>query len=171
MAGIRWADPFRQLGGDFSSEYTRITNRTYNGQGGPWEKWLHRNKPIAHFLGNDFERWLTTFSWWPHPVWRLMVVFDMRRCGEGRIENEFDTPWMDTPLGDDYSEPFPTGVVGKSSRYALELSYQPCIALQAFARAGYWDVRNVDHQAGAKFGEWRGSLGVEFSFFHKLKIE
>jgi hypothetical protein len=171
MAGLRWADPFSLQGADFSSEYTRITNRTFNGQGGPWEKWLHRNEPIAHFLGNDFDRWLTGFSWWPRPAWRVACTIDLRRRGEGRIEKAFDSPWMDTLLGEEYHEPFPTGVVEKSGRYMMELSFQPRFAVLAYARAGYCTVTNQDNQSGVASKEFQGSIGVEFDFIHKLSID
>ncbi|HOT98084.1 MAG TPA: capsule assembly Wzi family protein [bacterium] len=171
MAGFRWADPFHFAGCDLFSEYTRITNRTYNGQGGPWEKWLHRNEPVAHFLGNDFDRWLGGFSWWPRPAWRAVLLVDLRRRGEGRIERAFDTPWMEIPLGQEYSEPFPTGLVEKSSCCSLELSWQPCAMVLTYSRIGYGAVTDAENQRGVHRHEWQGALGVELDLYHTIKIE
>jgi hypothetical protein len=171
MTGLRWADPFRLRGADLSCEYTRITNRTYNGQGGPWERWQHRNEPIAHFLGNDFDRWLAVFSWWPLPMWRAACTLDLRRRGEGRIDKAFDTPWMETPLGEEYSEPFPTGVVEKSTRWSFELRCQPRAALLAFGRIGHCSITNLEHQSGRERSEWQGSVGIEFDLVHKFRLE
>jgi len=171
MAGFRWADPLHLQGGDLYAEYTRVTNRTYNGQGGPWEKWLHRNEPIAHFLGNDFERLLAGFSWWPRPAWRAALLADVRHRGEGRIEKAFDTPWMDTPLGQEYSEPFPTGIVEKIWRGSLEISWQPRAAVLAYARIGYCDITHFDNQPDAGRQGWQGALGCEFDFIHTFRME
>ena len=171
MAGALWADPLNLKGGALASEYTRITNRTYNGEGGPWERWLHRGEPIAHFLGNDFDRWVTTITWWPSPLWRTVWMMDLRRRGEGRIEKEFDRPWLEIPPEQEYHEPFPTGVVEKSGRYSIELSYQPRIAVLACARIGYCDITNLNHQRGARRGQWQGILGLEFDLIHKIGMD
>lgn len=171
LAGVRWADPFGLKGGDIATEYTRITNRTFNGQGGPWEKWLHRGEPIAHFLGNDFDRWLTHLSWWPRPAWRLAATMDLRRRGQGRIENPFDAPWMETPVGQEYHEPFPSGVVEKSGRCELELSWQPNLCGLVYARFGYATVRNFKNQSGLTHDAWQGSVGAEFDLFTRFKLQ
>ncbi len=170
MAGFRWADPFHLAGCDLYGEYTRITNRTYNGQGGPWEKWLHRNEPLAHFLGNDFDRWLAGFSWWPRPALRAALLADLRRRGEGRIEKAFDTPWMETPLGQAYSEPFPTGIVEKSRRLSLEVSWQPQARLLAYGRIGYRAVSSLENRRGIDRHDWQGAIGVELDLVQSIKL-
>ena len=171
IAGLRWADPLHLQGGDLYCEYTRITNRTFNGEGGPWERWLHRNEPIAHFLGNDFERWLAGFSWWPQPALRAACIIDLRRRGEGRIDKPFDRPWLDTPLGQEYSEPFPTGVVEENERCTLELSWQPRQAVRAHGRIGYCRISNLNHSPGLDRSEWMGSLGLEVDVLRKFSME
>ena len=171
MAGLRWADPLAIRGGDLILEYTRITNRTFNGEGGPWERWLHRNEPIGHFLGNDFERWLAGFSWWPVPALRAALTLDLRRRGEGRIDKPFDRPWLDTPPGGEYSEPFPTGVVEESGRFTLDLSWQPRPAVRAHARIGWCDVTSLNHVIGVNRSEWMGGLGLEVDVRRKFSLE
>ena len=170
IAGLRWADPLRLQGGDLLLEYTRITNRTFNGEGGPWERWLHRDEPIGHFLGNDFVRWLAALSWWPLPALRAACTLDLRRRGEGRIDKPFDRPWLDTPLGQEYSEPFPSGVVEEGGRFTLDLSWQPHQALRAHCRFGYCRVDNLNHSPGVERSEWMGSLGLEVDVLRKFSM-
>ena len=87
LSGFNWADPFGANGVDIFSEYTRVTNRTYNGQGGPWEKYLHRNRPIGHFLGNDVDRAIIGMRYRKSAKLWLRARYEFRRRGEGRIEN------------------------------------------------------------------------------------
>ncbi|MBD3376566.1 hypothetical protein GF406_16135, partial [candidate division KSB1 bacterium] len=65
LVGTVFSDPFDISGAETTIEYTRVTNRTYNGQGGPWERWLHRREPLGHRMGNDFDRFLFGIEYWP----------------------------------------------------------------------------------------------------------
>ncbi len=168
LSGLRCADPFGINGADFSLEYTRITNRTYNGQGGPWEKWLHRNESMGHYLGNDFDRLYVSCSYWPVLRWRSQVQFQHRRRGEGRIEKPFDTPWDNVPVGESYSEPFPTGVVETLNEWRLDLTFQPAWWLRAFASAAQQDFENHRNVKGADKSEWLFSFGIDWSLHQKF---
>ncbi len=123
-AGTVWSDPFAVTGLDATIEYTRITNRTYNGQGGPWEKWLHRRQPLGHSMGNDFDRLLVGFEYWPIFSRRFRLNYERIRQGEGRIEDPFTAPWLDLPKGESYSEPFPFGIVETTNRISVQVDWQ-----------------------------------------------
>ena len=159
LAGGNWADPLSISGLDVYAEYTRITNRTFNTLQ-PWEKWLHRNRPIGHFLGNDFDRLLAGFSYWPRPEYRLQFQFEKRRRGEGRIEKPFDTPWQSVPIGQDYSEPFPTGIVEKSNILSIDFVWQPGLWIRMRGMGRYWKIENRENEIGkeASFMEWMVSF-------------
>ena len=168
--GANVADPFDVFGLDVYGEYTRITNRTFNGQGGPWEKWLHRNQPIGHFLGNDFDRILAGFSYWPLPRYRVALQYEKRRRGEGRIEKAFDTPWKNTPLGQNYSEPFPTGIVEESGIFSLNATWQPKWWLRVLGAGTHWDIQNLDNRLNVSNSFWEWRVGVNFDIVHTWKI-
>ncbi len=170
LCGINGADPLGIRGADVMLEYTRITNRTYNGQGGPWEKWLHRNQPLGHFLGNDFDRLQCAISWWPVSRWRAQLHFEYRRRGEGRIEKPFDTPWEEVPLGGSYSEPFPTGVVEKMQRWQLDVQYQRAWWLRLFAATAHQNITNHENQRGTGLSEWRFRCGFDCSLRKKFEL-
>ncbi|NIA30196.1 MAG: hypothetical protein GWP06_09825, partial [Actinobacteria bacterium] len=168
--GANLADPFGVLGLDVYGEYTRITNRTFNGQGGPWEKWLHRNQPIGHFLGNDFDRSLTGFSYWPSPRYRCALQYEKRRRGEGRIEKAFDTPWMNTPLGQNYSEPFPTGIVEESAVFSVKATWQPVWWLRILGEGTHWDIQNLGNQNRVNDSYWEWQISVNVDMIHTWGI-
>jgi hypothetical protein len=124
LLGTEMADLFGTRATTFGLEYTRVANRTYN-TFRPWEKFLHRNRPLAHFLGNDFERWLLHTSTYAGKHVQLSLTAEWRRHGEGRIESPFDRPWLDLPLDQEYHENFPSGVVEKSRHLRLEMRWHP----------------------------------------------
>ena len=169
IVGANVADPFGIFGLDLYGEYTRITNRTYNTLQ-PWEKWLHRNQPIGHFLGNDFDRILAGFSYWPKPVYRFSFGYEKRRRGGGRIEKPFDSPWQDVPIGEEYHEPFPTGVVEKSNIYRLEATWHPWWWLRCIGMISYWDVENLNNMSGENIEYWEGFFRVEVDWIGRWRL-
>ncbi len=164
LAGLNWADPFDLSGLDLFGEYTRVTNRTYNGQGGMWEKYLHRDVPIGHFLGNDFDRVLAGFRYRPMPTLRFSLIYESRRRGEGRVQDPFTTPWRNIMDGEKYREPFPTGIVESGTNLRLMIRWQPKLWIYSNLQVSYWKIDNVNHQFGKKNDdlEIRLSLTCEF---------
>ncbi len=171
LAGVIWADPMEISGLDFFAEYTRVTNRTYNGQGGAWEKYLHRNVPIGHFLGNDFDRWLTGIEYRPVPQWRSRLTVDVRRRGEGRVSNPFDTPWREIGPGETYSEPFPTGLVESSNRIRFSTRWQPLWWLHGFVTLSRTNVKNVENQLGLNDAYWDVVLSLSVEFLKTASLQ
>ncbi len=160
ILGWRWADPLRLHGLDIFSEYTRITQRTYNSQGGDWEKWLHRGLPVGHYLGNDFERMIVGAQYWPSEPYCLRLCYEYRVKGEDRIEKPFTAPWMEVADYRHYSEPFPTGVVEKSHRFGLRMDWRPRWWIGGRAIVDYVAAENVAHQRGRRQDSWQVQVGV-----------
>ncbi len=170
LAGGNWADPLNLRGVDCYAEYTRVANRTYNGQGGEWEKYLHRGVPIGHFLGNDFERMLVGLRRRIGPDWRLKAQFEHRRRGEGRIDRPFDTPWRNVPPGT-YREPFPTGVVERTDRLLFSLRRQWNWWGAAQFDAAYSTIKNAENQRGRNEAGWEFALRLSLEFVGTLASE
>jgi len=169
LLGVDWSDPFWLRGLDLFAEYTAVANRTYNTVN-PWEKWLHRRLPLGHFLGNDFTRLLSGLSYWPVSAWRLSITYEHRRKGEGRIEAEFDEPWLDLPKGENYHEPFPFGVVESLDLLTLDLSWQPRWGFCVFGHARHTRASNWSHQSGAERSFWQGQAGVSLDLFKPIRM-
>jgi len=170
LLGVNWADPFDWRHADAYLEYTRITNRTYNGEGGEWEKWLHRGRPIGHFLGNDFDRVLAGLHWWPQPSWAVECRFEHRRHGEGRIENAFDKPWIDLPVDQTYHEPFPFGIVETVQQLDMELFWQLNPWLTVRLSTVWATVRNAENQRGRNESQRGAILAVNWDFMQTIRL-
>lgn len=149
LFGTEFADPLGARGASAGLEYTRVANRTYNTIQ-PWEKFLHRNRPLAHFLGNDFDRWLLHASMYAGKQVQIFLMTELRRRGEGRIDSLFDQRFKDIPLEEGYSEKFPTGVVEKSWHLRLEARWHPRPGFFLAAHGQYAHYQNFAHRAGVK---------------------
>jgi hypothetical protein len=130
-------------------EYTRVANRTYNTVR-EWEKFLHRNRPLAHFLGNDFDRWLLHANAYTGKQVQLYFTAELLRRGEGRIDSTFDRPWENATLGEGYREEFPSGVVEKSCQFRLEARWHPRPGFFLAVHGQYARQKNFAQQAGVK---------------------
>lgn len=151
-------------------EYVRITNRTYNTVA-PWEKYLYQGKPIGYALGNDFDRWWGTIRHYLPSGFGAALNVGYLRKGEGAIEKDFDTPWMDYTVEEGYSEPFPTGVVEKTLTLGMDLSFHPTHALRwAFDAEWSW-TRNAEHIRGKRAYAWSCTLGVWWDFQRTWYVE
>lgn len=170
LAGLNWADGFMLRGLDLFGEYTRITNRTYNGQGGMWEKYLHRNLPIGHALGNDFDRLVLGLRYRPTPCFRFALQYEHRRRGEGRISDVFTTPWRDIPRGQTYSEPFPTGLVELGDNYRFSARWHPLLWLYGDMRISYWRLKNVDNEFGIHDHFWEMGINLTIELLRTFSI-
>ncbi|NUO78761.1 hypothetical protein HUU05_01690 [candidate division KSB1 bacterium] len=162
LLGGEIAEPFKLTGASLGVEYTRVANRTYNALAA-WEKFTHRNRPLAHFLGNDFDRWLVHGHRHFGANIELNAVFETRRRGEGRIDSTFDQPWLEVAGEQNYSEKFPSGVIERSKHLQFELRWHPSAAFYLSINATHSRYRDFEHQAGID--------KTENSFFVKLWLE
>ena len=128
-------------------EYTRVANRTYNTVR-EWEKFLHRNRPLAHALGNDFDRWLLHANLYAGKQVQLYLTTELLRRGEGRIDSTFDRPWENATPEEGYRENFPSGVVEKSWQLRFEARWHPRPGFFLAAHGQYARHKNFANRSG-----------------------
>lgn len=150
ILGLRAADLMQWQGTTLGLEYTRVKNRTYNTMI-PAEQYTHLTRPIGHFMGNDFDRWLLWGKLYLENGLQIGARAEVWRRGEGRIDGPFDTPWLFVTLEEGYSEPFPTGVVEKSVQLTAQLRWQLSSMSYIEARVMHRTARNDDNRAGIDF--------------------
>ena len=165
LAGTGWAAPFDVTALDVNLEYVRIANRTYK-TSHPQEIYLHRNVPIGHPIGNDFDHWQFTAQYWPTSGMKATLDTWYTRNGEGSILSPWDEPWNDSTLEDGFNEVFPTGVVEKTLGLAAEVSwfFKPWLRF-----TGYFSWESVDnwqHVRGRTENEWQAQLRAEWNWLH-----
>ncbi len=168
--GVDWSDPFWQYGIDVFAEYSAVTNRTYNSLSA-WEKWQHRRQPLGHFLGNDFKRLLVGLRWWPQSAWRGKIFFEHRNRGEGRIENAFDEPWLTTPIGEEYHESFPSGVVETMDRLTVELVWQPHWWVRVYGVLSHTSASDWKNMKGRTGSFWQGQFGFSLDAYKNIVLK
>ncbi len=147
ILGLSWAAPFSLNALTVGFEYTAVTNRTYNTVAN-WEKFIHRNKPIGHFLGNDFDRLKLNAHCWLSRSIQMYINYERRRTGEGGIYRPFDSPWDNYTVEQGYSEPFPTGTVEKTQAIDINVNYRPHLGWFVGIEAGYQSIQNFQNQVG-----------------------
>ncbi len=158
---------------DIKTEYVRISNRTYH-QREPRNRYLFRNNLIGHPLGPDADSMSVTFRFWPNKTFYAEIELAYRRHGEGSIYNSWDEPWTTV---DDYTEPFPTGVVEKSKLAAIRakgyLPFSTYTKNHMFISldAGMGDIKNFSNIEGVTKTTgyfdisltWLGFTGLDLS--------
>lgn len=126
LAGARYADPLRLDGVTLRGEYTRIANRTFNVYFNDWERYLHRNRPIGHYLGNNFDRFLFGADVWGTRSLHLSAEFEYLRQGRDSIDSPYNVDYLNVPSVDQgYSEPFPFGPVQRTHAMNLSVVFSP----------------------------------------------
>lgn len=169
LIGLQLADPLLFDGMTLGFEFTKITNRTYNTVA-EWEKYLHRNQPIAHFLGNDFERFKLDLNYWLTRTLQFNAGYEKRLQGEGSILKPFDEPWLAYTVAEGYHETSPFGIVQHSQRYFFEGIYQPSHRWHFSLSANYTRIRNFQNVPNARESGWNFRLGLWLDWDYGLML-
>ena len=151
ILGIEWARKSWYAG----IEYAALTNRTYktsdmyNARRSDW--YTHRGEmPIGYAEGSDLWRLngIARFQNDSHLIFDLEMDYCVR--GEGEMNRPWDAPWQepDVTMATGYDEPFPTGVLEKTSTINASVTWQwnhECWAGIFIEQAR---TENFSHQAG-----------------------
>ena len=162
LLGGQRTNPFGFNGTRLMFEYVRIANRTYNSPH-PWERYLHRKLPLGYRLGNDLDVWNLHWQQWLRSGWRFDVELAVVRKGEGRIKATWETPWMNMPDGQVYSEPFPTGIVERRIFYRAGVRYHVDHALFLEVQGRTHKYINYRHESGVNRTTWDIMLRVWYN--------
>ena len=170
ILGIEGIDLWEDING--WCEFTQVRNRTYNTQI-DYEKFLHRNQPIGHWLGTDFQRFQFQLDRWMNPKVRLECGYDLIRKGEGTIRGEFTTPWMDedVTMETGYIEKIPYGIVETTNRIYSTLHYKYNSHIHSNLQLGYKNINNLDHVSGEKSGNFYFNLSLWVDVDRYFKTE
>ncbi len=160
IIGTRYADPLKIDGLSLNLEYTKIANRTYKTVK-PEEVLAFRGVPLGHPLGNDFDHWNVGISYWLRPDLWLKFSFLKTRKGEGSLFSPWDSPWVNYTVAEGYHEPFPTGLVEKTSSFKMEGCWYFKNGLRIFSSLDYFKIYNSDHISGKVKNYWQGRVRVE----------
>ncbi len=138
--GGYFVDLFGQL--DIRAEYTRVTNWTFNQQY-EHNRYINSNNPLADVLGNDYDQIKLSLSRWNNDNLKFSLNYVYLQLGEGSILTQWTAPWLVSP--DNYSEPFPTGIIEKTSTFSLASEGFFMNHLYFNIEGGFEKINNYQH--------------------------
>ncbi len=160
LVGANWANPFNWGASLVGAEYVQVRNRTYNAPVNDWEKYLHRNRVIGYYLGNDFKHWNFHLEKWVRPDLSVTGFAHLIRKGEGTVEGEFNTDYLNYTVEEGYHEPFPWGIVERHWQLGMTLFYRPHPLANVTLSLAYNDFNNYQHVTGATHSEVSASVNL-----------
>jgi hypothetical protein len=137
-------------------EYERVGNWTFN-QRRATNRYLNSNYPIGFPEGPDVDVFNWRLSWWAGANIRLSYLGLYRRHGVGRIDTPWTQPWLSV---DQYSEPFPTGIVERQATHGLEITAFKKNWLWGNFGVNYTDIVNVANSPGQTRQNWELSFDI-----------
>lgn len=166
LAGTQWADALNFPGLSLSTEYVRISNRTYKAPEA-MEKFIHFGKLLGHPLGNDFDKIDFEAMQWLSARAFLKLGFSYTRHGEGSVYTPWDTPWQNSTLEKGYTEPFPTGLVEKIARTSLVCAWCFRKWLWINSELEYITVENEENILDNNRAYFEGKFSIELALHKK----
>ena len=160
IIGTKFADPLHIDGLLLNLEYSRVTNRTYKTVQ-PQEVFAFQGVPLGHPLGNDFDHWNIGVSCWLRPDLWLKFNYLKTRKGEGSLFSLWDSPWENYTVAEGYHEPFPTGVIERTSSFKMEIGWYFKNWLRFSSCLDYFKIYNKDHISGKIEHFWQGKVRTE----------
>ena len=155
LIGGQWGQPLGIPNVLVRGEYVQVRNRTYNAPVLDWEKYLHYNKVIGYYLGNNFERYQLGGEYWFRGTMQFTGDVVVIRQGEGSVQGEFNKDYLNYTVEEGYREPFPYGVVETQWQFrgGARWSVTPWSHI-AFSLQ-YTRFSNYQHQQGNRYSEWQ----------------
>jgi hypothetical protein len=131
-------------------EYARVNNWTFN-QARAHNRYINDNYPIGFPDGPDVDLFDWHLTYWPADFIRLSYSGLDRRHGEGRLNSPWSRPWLEI---ENYSEPFPTGMVEKTIINSLESTFLGGNRIWGNLRLDFTDINNVENNPDADRRYW-----------------
>ncbi|MCK4295438.1 MAG: hypothetical protein KAX28_02140, partial [Candidatus Marinimicrobia bacterium] len=144
-----------------------VRNRTYNvPDQRPFEKFLHKNMPIAHPLSTDFQSFQIECDRWLNKHWSYNFGYHLIRKGEGTIRGEFTEPWLDesVTMESGYKENIPYGVIESKNNFYFGFHYEYNVHVQSDILIGYEYIKNFLHTEGDISRDFYLNLALYFDY-------
>ncbi len=159
LAGFNLIEPIGIDGLDFSFEYARVNNWTYN-QKNSHNRYIHHNRLIGHFLGPDRESYyFAVKKWFGWGAWAILS-YERQNSGQGNVFSDWSEPWI--YAGPSYSEPFPSGTVEHMDILGLSIKLFKWRNLQIDFDNYFYFYDNMDNIRGNSESAYRGRLQVRY---------
>ncbi len=123
---------------DWKMNYTRVANRTFNAPEKEYEKYIYKNLPIGHFLGNNFWELKSTLNtrWNERLVSELTVYHG--EFGDEALYGAFNKDYFNYTVEQGYSERFPFGTIKTQSGLVFGIDYTALEEVHFKGKMSYW---------------------------------
>lgn len=102
--------------------FLKISNRTFNAPLFNYEKFINKNFPISHILGNNF--WTYSFNYGTKiKDFHLFFVINFLEKGEDALYSDFNTDYLNYSIDQGYDEDFPFGKLNSYKSVSMEFMY------------------------------------------------
>ena len=127
---------FKEL--NWKINYTMVANRTYNAPEKDYEKYIYKNYPIGHWLGNNFWELKSSFTFIPNNQIFVELNISHFEYGKESLYSPFNKNYLNYTVEEGYSESFPFGNVDVLSGFEVSGYYHLFSNLLLKANMGYW---------------------------------
>lgn len=154
-------------GYDLIARYERVTNRTFN-QILPRNRFTFEGRPIGSAFGNDYDRTELKVRRWMNPRWLVDLQILIHRQGEGRVADDWTTPWMD--ISGPYHETFPSGLVERTTTVAIRSAGYFKKILYFDITVGVERITNEQHRQTSAISRPFVSITLSPYLFKRLSV-
>ncbi len=118
--------------------YTRVANRTFNAPDRALEKYIEKNYPIGHWLGNNFWEVKSSLVYDPGSRWNVDLTLSYLEYGDEALYAPFNKDYENYTVEQGYEENFPFGRV--RSQAGLTVNSYYCFSEEWLLRGrlSYW---------------------------------
>jgi len=138
--------------------YTRVANRTFNAPDHVHEKYIYKNFPIGHVLGNNFWQTQATLTWQSAPVLLGELSLIHIERGAEALYSPFNKDFLNYTVEQGYEESFPFGGIRSGTGLIFRGFYNPWNWLLFGAEFSAWPQNEL---LPAAYNA-RLSLGVQY---------
>jgi len=131
---------------EFKINYSKIANRTFNAPDKDYEKFIYKNYPIGHWLGNNFWEVKSSVIYENKQV-IANLTYRHYETGEEALYGPFNKDYLNYPVEEGYSQPFPSGPIRQQSGFELICFYNFNQSLLFNFNTSYWFIHNINPDA------------------------
>ncbi len=121
----------------YTINYLMVSNRTFNAPRFAYEKYVHKNLPMGHFLGNNF--WNINLGIkTSHKRGFGGIQFSYLLKGDEALYSEFNEDFLDYTIEDGYNEAFPFGDNRLMKGFIIDINYELLYNFEINSSISYW---------------------------------
>ena len=118
--------------------YTHVANRTFNAPNYDYEKYIYKNYPIGHWLGNNFWEIKTSLTYKGIPGLLADLTISHAELGEEALYGPFNKDYLDHTVEEGYEEDFPFGPIRLQTGASFKVYYNVIPNLLIKSALSYW---------------------------------